>query len=230
VKLHLLLCKQKNRNKSKLKENTKENTLQSDNSNTINNSQKQTNSSTINRSNSPFKFGNTTPTLPDTPIKNNTTTTVNARTQDRSPIVFGRGPIPQGRGGGLNITHGRGIGLQIRTMTRKINNTIKSNNATFTIPPSNIPLPSAELNNPYANNTPELHQHTNSDNNLLPYKINVENKYSFHIHIRAKTMKPTEDLTIESLTEHILKSFIKSNKSTKLLSTPSKLTVFTWTT
>jgi hypothetical protein len=98
----------------------------------------------------------------------------------------GRGPNPQGRGGGLNITNGRGNGLQIRTMTRKINNNNKPSNATFIIPTSNIPLPSTELNHPYADNTSELNQHTNSDNNIVPYKTNVENKYSFCIHIRAK--------------------------------------------
>jgi hypothetical protein len=216
------LVQTKNKNKNKSKDNTKESITPKDTSNTNNNSQQQSFSNSImSRDSSPFKFGNITSTPQGTPIKNNTTN-VNTRIQNQSPIVYGRGPMQHGRGGGLHITHGGGNGLHMHPNSRKVNNTNTSSNATFVIPNLNPSLPSTQLTQPYTNTSNENKQKTNVENNAIPYKTNVENRFSFCIHIRAKAMKTSEELTIESLTEHILQSFIKGHKNTKLLSTPSK--------
>jgi hypothetical protein len=68
----------------------------------------------------------------------------------------------------------------------------------------------------------QIKQNINIESNTIPYKMNIERKYSFCVHVRAKTIKSLEDLTIESVTEHILQAFIKGDQNTRLLSIPSK--------
>jgi hypothetical protein len=82
-------------------------------------------------------------------------------------------------------------------------------------------IPPSE-NNGHIISDNQFKQNTNIESSTFPYKMNVERKYSFCVHVRAKTMKSLEDLAIESLTEHILQAFIKGDQNTRLLSIPSK--------
>jgi hypothetical protein len=95
----------KNKNRCKAKDDISESTIHIDKTTNDNTS---LNNAQINCYTSPYKFGIPNQTLPGTPVKNNTTNS-SSRTQDRSPITYGRGPRPQGRGGGTNTVYGRGI-------------------------------------------------------------------------------------------------------------------------